>query len=997
LSTLIAVAKNRFVKGFAAPGDQPVLAFEVMELRAALERTYTTDAHLVTYVVAGAERQPRINKDGLPYFEGRVETTCFFCDVDNPGHAEWTDEYLATAMDQYATLDVLRTAGVYHTAHGRRIVQPLLAPIAVAQVEPYIRRWLLSLEQAGIPVDWSCKDWTRHFRLPHVRRQGRPFRSPYLNLDRMRPIALEPIVDLPPPEVLAKAGKRKPRVSGPLAWSTDLPDQWEERCVHLAKAIRERVGESWHDMYLALGGALLTRKLPPEHLPSVIRWIAMAASSAKPESHERSARDTARRYADGLPTTGYRSLRERWPSVAEALDRVTATRIEARLREQARVEVDVPDLAIATRQLEEAIRACPDGLTVISAECGMGKTRVAIDIAVERAQKKHASPDATGKRAPLQSKTAISVDKNALAVQVAEDIRARGTPVRRVFGPLSVLRDDGTPECRFHKIALPLVDGGQPMQWELCQGRNFEKCEFYDQCAARDGEEGPADARITVGPHALLAQLDAAAGTTGLLVVDEPPSLLETVVLTQDDLTLARTRLDAFEGQYAAAMAPALDAFTTWLSIADEHVAVAPSVVVETAAPRADLLDAARRAVSNPSADVIACAVAAVPEEKRSQAPPLRRADVFNAKRNVNFATELGTASRVLGTLRTALTSTAPVTVRVEERGATHALHITRARPELGAALTREGAVVVTDANADLHLPIYTKVVGYAPRFHKFRAADGSPIQRTLLRCASATRNGWLAHGRLVLDTGFVGAVRAAFDWARQDPATQKIGIITMRVARVLLEAVLRPEDASLVEQWTDMGQTKKTLQSAREALEPMLRGWHGEIAWGHYGAVRGLNAMADADAIVTLGDPWPNVGEVENEIAFLGLGVTKEERLEALCKAELEQAHGRLRAIHRRRPGRALHVGTVLPGGTGWTGDRVVFERMATGPDPSLRSMDLPELHLVINQLGGVNAVARLLNVSHTSVSRYSRGERPISPAVASRLRQLTQQAAAE
>jgi hypothetical protein len=997
LSTLIAVAKNRFVKGFAAPGDHPPLAFEVAELRAALERTYTTDAHLVTYVVAGAERQPRINKGGLPYFDGRVETTCFFCDVDNPGHAEWTDDYLSAAMDQYASVDVLQTAGVYHTAHGRRIVQPLLAPIAVAQVEPYIRRWLLSLEQAGISVDWSCKDWTRHFRLPHVHRQGRPFRSPYLNLDRMRPIALEPIVDLPPAEVLANAGKRKPRVEGPLAWSTDIPDQWEERCVHLAKAVRETVGESWHDMYLALGGALLSRRLPPEHLPSVIRWIATAASSAKPEGHERSARDTARRFADGLPTSGYRRLRERWPGVAEALDRVTATRIEARLREQARVEVDVPAIKDATRQLEEAIRSAPDGLTVISAECGMGKTRVAIDVAVERAQKKHASPNAAGTRAPLQSKTSISVDKNALAIQVAEDIRGKGASVRRVFGPLSVMREDGTPECRYHKIALPLVEGGQPMQWELCQGRDFEKCEFYGECAARDGVEGPADARITIGPHALLAQLDGAAGSTGLLVIDEPPALLETVVLTTADLEAARMRLDAFEGQFAAAMAPVLDTFATWLAIGDEHAAVTPERIVELAPSRQDLLDAARRAVGKAEADLFACAELAISEEKRSQAPPLRRADVFNAKRNAAFAIELGTASRVLGTLRVALTSTSPVTVRVEERGATHALHVTRARPELGGALTREGAVVVTDANADLHLPVYTKVVGYKPRLHKFRAADGAPIQRTLMRCASATRNGWLAHGRLVLDTGFLGAVRAAFDWARKDPATRKLGIITMRVTRILLEAIQRPEDAGLVEQWLDMGQTKKTLQRAREELETVLRTWPGEIAWGHYGAVRGLNAMADADAIISLGDPWPNVGEVENEIAFLGLSVTKEERLEALCKAELEQAHGRLRAIHRTRSGRALHVGTVLPGGTGWTGDRVLFERMPNGYDAPARAMDLAELHLTINQLGGVNAVARLLNVSHTSVSRYSRGERPISLAVASRLRHLTQQAAAE
>src|SRR5438094_766529 len=120
--TLVAVAKNTFAKGYLGPDSNVPEAYVVRELREALLDTYKTDAHLVTYVVDGAVRQPRINKPGLPHFPGRVTIGVFFCDVDNDGHRDWDETLLAQAHEQYATLEILRTSGIYHTKHGRRIV-----------------------------------------------------------------------------------------------------------------------------------------------------------------------------------------------------------------------------------------------------------------------------------------------------------------------------------------------------------------------------------------------------------------------------------------------------------------------------------------------------------------------------------------------------------------------------------------------------------------------------------------------------------------------------------------------------------------------------------------------------------------------------------------------------------------------------------------------------------------------------------------------------------
>ena len=960
----IAVAPHARSFGFDGSGRKVADAYEVMDIREAIARVYTTDAHHVCYVVEGATRQPRLNKPGLPYFDRPVLTTTFVCDIDNPGHAEWNDALGAQAAYEWAHTPELATCGIYHTLHGRHIIQPLATPIPVAKAEPYIRRWLLSLESAGLEVDWTCRDWTRHFRLANVvRPKTGTFRSPFVDLDRMQPIELDPIAE-PPPGPEPEQVPRALRTQAELAWAPDLPAQWQERAVAIAKAVRESVTDGWHEMYLALGGALLGRGLPPERLPAIVDWIATAAGSEKPASHARGARDTARRYADRRDVTGYPSLRRQWRVVADALDDAAPTRAEARLRVQASAAAPAPPppLADSVAAMTAVIRNAPDGLTVISAECGLGKTSAAMTVAAERAARPYASAAAKGVRAPTQSKTAISLDKNSLAIQVASDLRARGVAVRRIFGPLSVVRGDGTPECRIAGVAGPLVEGGQPIQWVLCKD-----CEHREVCLAKDGVEGPDDARITVGPHALLGQLDAAAGASGLLVVDEPPPALETTILGRHDFADARDRLGSFEGTYAMAMRPIVEAFDRWMDMGEADAPTEPSTALQQALPGADipsLVEGARRAI---------------PEERRSRAPPIQRADIYVAKGSENYARTLGNASRVLGALHRAVTTSDRVAVRVEKRGDAVALVVTMPRADLTHALKRQGSAVVTDANAELHLPVFQSIVGYAPRFHRFAAADGAPIARTLLRTRTATRKGWFVGGRLALDA-VAPVLRAAMAWAAEGGGTRHLGLVTMRLLRLHLEAAWRPDDEPPEEL------TPAEVRDAREKLGPILRPWSGEILFGHYGAVRGLNTMADVDALITLGDPWPNVGDARNDAAFLGLGAAWEQRLEAMCRAELEQAHGRIRAVHRIRPGRALHVGTVLPSGYGWTAGGVEIRAMPA----VLAAMDVGELEKHVGVLGGMRAVARALQCSPATIVRYCNGERAVPPEIATKLRSL-------
>lgn len=1003
---LIAIAPTKFARGVEGPasdwrvkGGCPT-PYERVELTEALERTYTTDAHLVAYTIrspAGEPlaRQPRINKGGLPWVLGEgfvVEQAVFFCDVDNPDHAPWTLPLLERALREYEELEVLRTAGVYHTQHGRRIVQPLATPIPVADVEPYLHRWLLELESAGLPFDRACRDWTRHFRLPHVRRGGQAFRSPWIRLERMTPIALAPLS--PTTRAAIPVSLRTGAPPAALDFKEDLPEQWSDRAVSLAKAIRAHVSEGWHDMYLALGGALLRRGLAPERLPTVIGAVATAAGSEKPQSHADSACDTAQRYAARLPCTGFGALRRRWPEVADALDDATATGPEARTRAQAREIVPVQTLAETVAALEAALRDAPDGLTAISAECGLGKTEAAIRVAAARSKRAHASPSAAGARAPLHSKTSISVDKNSLAQQIVTDLRAQGVEVKRVFGPLSLLRDDGTPECRFHGVAEPLVEGGQAMQWLFCEGRKKERCEFYDECRARKGFDGPASARVTVGPHALLGQLDAAAGSTGLLIIDEPPPFLETVAITKEDFHVTFRERMYFNGRYTTALTPVLQAVRGWVHEHAEPETAAPfEAIVRRAADaiEPDVWTRACKAIgrkmtASAADDALACAKEACPpalEALGVSAPPLEAHGVFMAKRDNGYARRLGTASRVLGALYRVVKSSTPVSARVEERRGERVLLLTMIRAGFDRALRREGSVVVTDANAKVHLPILQKAVGYAPAFHEFAATDGARIDRTLLRCRSGTRKAWLAAGRVRLDV-VLPSVRAMLDWVREDHRTRSVGVITFKPLRAILEAAARA--GSETEQYQAICRAHGIEAEHGDGLVALLAGW--DLRFGHYGAVRGLNTMADVDAVVTLGDPWPHVGEVRNEVAFLGLDKPSEERLEELCRAELEQAHGRIRAVHRTRPGRALHVGAVLPSGSGWASGSVEIRKMPSGPSRAPVHMTIDELRGVMASFGGPGRAARVVGCTERNLFRYLSGDHPVPDELALQLR---------
>lgn len=998
--SLVAVARWKLVAGVEAPGfrdgtydwrEPPgspanlgakpkrdggerrgiTAALEVQDLGNALTTRWNEDAHMVCYVVRDGlrrplTRQPRVNKGGAAWvreqgFELAAEV--FVADVDNPQHGPWTPELRAKFDDARLRHRMLSTAGIYVTAHGWRIVQPLVRAMPVEAFESALRAWLIELCASGIETDLGCADWTRLFRLPLVRRDGRP-QNGELFLERMRPIE-------PPATTSARSGRAasgKPRRPDGVRVVAELPAAWVDKVAPIAAAVAATPG-SRHAISLALAGTLLGRRAPPEYVPAIVEACALAWGSTTVDTKRKNAENTVDKWARGSAVAGAAWLKENAPAVLEAVDAATCVAPAPVANE---TPSNVEPLDVALERLRGVLRSAPSGVTLVKAQCGLGKTVAAMQVAAERSKVAHRTAG-DHVRAPLHSKTAIVVPTTLLAQQVARDIAAAGVDVVRYFGVLSVLGADGRPVCQYHEAGRALAAGGQSIPWELCEGRGKERCDRADTCPAYGGREGPEASRVAVGCHAMLSELEGWCGKTGLLVIDEPPEALETEILRVDEIQKAIGQLSRFEPRYAAAMAPALDLVAAWLPGALDYVG--PLATAPGTFSRPDLEDVAFEA-TGAQGWIEAARSAFEPDHKGSRAPALKRNEFVVSRKNPHLAKILGEASRVVGAIWRALNVDGAV-VRVEGRGVDAdgkpkpALVVVWPNPQLTSALLRDGATILLDAAADLHAPVVKKIVGYVPPLHTFAAADGAPIERTLALDTGATRAGWLPRGQLDAERG-AAAIRRVVDWALEAPCPGGLGIITFLPMELALRAA-RGEDVTAA--WTKSGHQLGVLDEARRVIVPELSRLGGlRLELGHYGAMRGLDGWKELDALVTLGDPWPNIGDVQHEVDYLGLGVGWQERVEAKCRAELEQAQGRLRTVHRSRPGRQLHVGHVVPGGWPTWATRAK-RRASEGRPANAATVTSTELGDLVALAGGPSEAARRLGIGRRSLARYVMG----------------------
>jgi DNA-binding transcriptional regulator YiaG len=987
---------DRFANGHRIEATQTQCPLEE-----ALRRVYRTEAHVSAYAVRDSTgvllaTQPRVAKAALPWLRAQgydVVLTCFLADLDTPGHLAWTPETRATWVRRWAEAPALQTCGMYWSPKGVRLLQPLKHPLAVDLAEPLVRVWLGHLVREGLwPSVLEVKDWTRLMRAPHHQRPTGPVRSEGIDLSRMRvidpsgwalpaPTARRSRPRAVPPATAAEPGYLPVEVPD----DVPLPPEWERVAVAVGTAIRDTVRADWRSCVLALSGALIERGCPPPLLPAVIGHAHDQDPGWAQYRADRTgiARTTRAKAAQGLPVRGYGALRGSFPGVADALDGATISPAEARVRRQIALPapVQVP-LADALATIRAVIATAPPGVTLLAAPPGTGKTRAVVDLAGTRPP--------IEKRAAPGSRIGILAPTHKLALQIGGKLPR----VLRLFSPPSYLDSTGAPVCVYVDSAKPLASGGQSVARELCEGRGRAPCDRAATCAARPGQEGDPKATLVTGVHGLVPQVREILGPSGLLVFDEPPDMIASERVTLDDLDTARRCLGAFVARYAQVMAVALAAFDAWvraLGMLD-----APDLLLLPDVVRAGLravppelladagLDPELPADDVPDAVLLAVAESIDPTARRAS-PPLRWSEVSQARGNPARAAEIGTASRVLNLLRRGLVARAPWAARLDERGGERAVTLVGPSEALLCALAHEGPVVILDADAALHAPAIARVLGYAPRLVEIAVADGAKIDRTVLVSAGATRSHWLPRG--VPDwSAILPALRATIAWMRPYGT---VGLIAPQILEVAIAHTLDPDAAVPRAQWKALRQSASALDRARAQLAPVLAGYDGTILTAHYGGLEGLDIMSRCDATVTVMDPRPNLGIERDKAAYLGLD--PDGRLDALAAAELRQAHGRLRTIHRTRPGAQLHVGTVVP--AGWAGLDVTVRSLPAGRPPTTASMTAEAFREARTRTGlGVRDLASALHVTHPTVLRYESGERAVPADVARAVRSLAE-----
>lgn len=1046
------------------------------------------------------ECTPRVAKDSIEWLaEIGIDVWCTMhaVDIDNPGHRAWTDEDLRNFERLKRECPSLQTSITYKTEHGWRCLNPYAEPVPVSVAEQVILARLDQMQREGIDVDYKCKDWTHVFRLPKTyrvnKRTGARTLSAYeLENDTFTPIdPYDPAlyrytslpgtgpareaeradgktvaVDVPGPgatdaamarpraQAQFKAKASKPRRASVLTYEKDplkIPLQYSILIELVADAIGKKVSSGYHHLYLCLAGALLQKAMvSPQYVPVMVRVIAQRAETiwreGRPEDaarwaghswadeHEGSARDTCERWAADERVSAYGALNRDYPAVAIELH--YGTNRAAKRRESAPADTKVLSAKEAREELFIRIMGAGDhdGTMIVVAGCGAGKTHAAERAAWARARGTHEK-----ERAPRGSKTAISVDKNRLAIQVCNSLEnAFGEPWLRYRSPASVLDKNKRPVCKFHEQARLLQRGGHSVHYELCEGRGKTPCEYRGTCSAYGAFEGDEMARVAVGNHALIRPLMRFAGTTGLVVLDELQSPVETRTFSLSQVVRTLEKGHLYYDSYFYCMKPAVYALAKYIAnaeLTEESDRVPKAMPLEGAllwgadhVPDEDVgyACAAARVPRTTNTEVLLpCVRNALPEDAKSDAPPVRPVEMNMAKRNAARSRELGEASEVLRLLYDAVKRldsgdyrTLRQVIRVEEQtvgGVTDRVAcITGVRKQTVDILRTPGPRVITDANADLYVELLKRAVyepdrPYRPNVYRVEAADAVRVDRYLAPVAYSSRSGWLS-GEKVAWKEFKATLRRSIAFVRdpnvcgflnKDASARTLFVVTYKRIELAMRAVRTPTDATR-DNWLGAGGSQEELDEAAREIGPILKLWTGDLVIGYFQGLRGMDEGERADTLITLGDPWINLGEVRSQVAFMNsfTDATDERgrpippldvpsRSLAIARAELEQAHGRIRAASRPGPALALHVGRVLPGGPGWA-DAVEL-KVSPGRQPNEPSMTKDEFCQIRLEMNLTqDQVAKHLCISSRMVRMYEKGDVAIKPAVASILREL-------
>lgn len=982
MACVIAERDAQKIKGVSAPGRHPkdkgasdwriapgkpgnerrVHAKGVIRpLLDAFTSPYKGDAHVVCYHLraggADLERIPRINKTdgGMEWVSEQGFTPIFdyaLIDLDNPvivgtkpaKKMPNTPESIEHWKAQCARPE-LATFGKYITKNGARLV----VPYATAVFDPYrhegiVRAVSAHVDALGwssfdqpIQVDANCSDFSRLFRTPHGVRAGTSvfYESPWVDFSTMVPRDFEPVEET---YTARRARPSKPRPSAPSVYLEALPaDLVRFVPVVDGNTIKSlSAGKTRHQAFASAACALLVKGVRPDAVPAVV--VEMARRMGIDGAHLLGDRSFAERtvvlWCESKPhLTGMPWLQKYAPHLALAVDAVSlgvAADALALVASQSVLRSSADRIYdVVVSQTRSAF--AKDGVTIVAAPCGVGKTDAATELAQETAAGLH-SAGRSGKHAERAQRTAYV----APAQRNVRDYQRRAWEKRqlsvlRLTSPLSERyeRDEvnllgapaveGDPVCVFFRQATALCAGGQSAKRLFC-----DDCEHRSRCRAATGAVDQFNQPVTLAdgwhelhPHVCCthARLGAAlehVGKNGKLICDERPEL--TTILSLDATRLESTlkALPNFQDDYAECMRGPIRSVLRLLNSLEPYEAHDLDTTIGEQA--------------------IADAQSAVDMKKNpSGSPPLRSQEVHVARSSTKTAKILGEASEVLFTVWKLLQPCSPrATLRVVLTQANaRQLHLAWTDQHVQALLTRsDAAAVVYDADAHLWDPEYRSIVGDDhPLITTSYATDSAHIQRRIVLTRLGAKSVVTEKGKFKPGLKHVDLVRLAVEQSTEAHAPAGVLVTWKALGLVMLASM--GQDVSV--EWRNMEQELSYLAPLAQEMKPILAtlAWRltpPDVLW--YGATRGNDEHRTKPFVATIGDPIPNIHATETIANHLGIdGATLGARQ---ARAELGQAHGRIRPARRTESAFAAHVGRGVVGEEqqllypeGWQGTR--------------------------------------------------------------------------
>jgi len=726
-----------------------------------------------------------------------------------------------------------------------------------------------------------------------------------------------------------------------------------------------QIPDGKHGVYMAIAGALLGKGVSDAELIAIVAEVATRCRDPKAQKRIADARSSIRRFRAGEDTTGLTTLRREWARVAMVIARQFPTTDAIPLIQHGGdASEELLPLTESTAKIVDLVRRLAESseprLEVLKVPMGTGKTTIALETLLR-----------------ANTKVAVAHPTNRVAVEQFARLQLFDpSAVARRFGVLALIDERGKPVCRMASTVEILQPSGVPVPQKICV-----RCVHRENCRAVAGVEGPGNARILLGTHALTKVLADHVEKGGVLVLDEMPPLTTHAEISPTELREAASCLAAVFpaaitriAELVLHLLAAGGAFQTSnvLNAIEQAVAgwgegevkqrlIEAHMFAHGTDDALDASDAPEPLEVNTEGtlgqQVVALFVATLARWPHHRVPPMNShtARALATGRNDDLARRVAMASRTLALLQRALNPANELKmIAYRENGG---LAVTLPNEALVDALTRCRKVLVLDASASRGA--IQRIASSRATLHAWTIPDGAPVRRILLLAAQGAKS------RLLSRFGVRWSLLLALvvDALNHCPEGATILLVTHKVCAEELKRRLSG-------------------RLDRSRAELALAEWVklGRLVVTHFGALRGRNEFdgigwADLDGVVTVGDPWPDVGVVGDERDALALDEETRDSWNIVhVQQELAQAQGRLRTVRQSKPTVAIHVGRIMP--AGWHSLATVIER-PVGRRATPPSIDPEELGKLVASLGTVSEVSKRIGCSERSLRAYLKGER--------------------